>query len=171
MNAIALYNPKYPHNVGTAIRSCSCWGIDRLVWSGERVPHPEQWIHDEKFKEFRMPREERMKGYKDVILEKSERFKDLFTGFVPVAIELTEGTENLFDFEHPENAFYVFGPEDGGLPSTILQHCHRFVHIPTAHCLNLSTAINVVLGHRAYQIYQKTGEIISLREERGFLTK
>jgi tRNA(Leu) C34 or U34 (ribose-2'-O)-methylase TrmL len=167
--AIALYNPKFPHNVGAAIRSASCWRIPKLIWSGNRVPLPKDWMNSEEFREYRMPREERMKGYKDVELSKSEKFKDEFKGYVPVAIELVENSENLFDFEHPENAFYIFGPEDGGIPSTILQHCHRFVQIPTAHCLNLSAAINVVMSHRANQIYQKSGELITLNEHRGFI--
>jgi len=170
MSIICLTNPKYPHNVGAAIRACSCWDIKKLVWSGNRVPHPEEWW-DSELASFRIPREERMKGYKSVELIRTERFKDLITkDIIPVAIELVPDAENLFDFEHPENAMYIFGPEDGGLTSTILQHCHRFVKIPTKHCLNLGCAINVVLSHRASQIYQKTGQCLELVEERGFIS-
>mgnify|MGYP000222715482 CR=1 FL=1 len=166
---VCLTNPKYPHNVGAAIRACSCWDIDRLVWSGNRVPHPDEWW-DSELSSFRIPREERMKGYKSVELIRTDKFKDLITkGITPVAIEVMEEAECLFDFEHPENAMYIFGPEDGGLTSNILQHCHRFVKIPTKHCLNLSCAINVVLAHRSQQMYQKTGNILSLVEDRGFI--
>lgn len=167
--AIALTNPKFPHNVGAAIRAASCWRIPKLFWSGNRVPLPEEWINSEEFAQYRMPREERMKGYKDVELMRTDRFKDIVKGYTPIAIELTDSSECLFDFEHPENPFYIFGPEDGSIPSTILQHCHRFVQIPTAHCLNLAAAINVVLSHRANQLYQKTGQIITLAEHRGFI--
>lgn len=169
MSIICLTNPKYPHNVGAAIRACSCWDIKKLVWSGKRVPHPEEWSESE-LSSFRIPREERMKGYKDVELIRTDRFKDLITkDITPVAIEVMEGSEDLFDFEHPENAMYIFGPEDGGLTGTILQHCHRFITIPTKHCLNLGCAINVVLSHRAQQIYQKTGERLHLIKDRGFI--
>ena len=167
MSIIALTNPKYPHNVGAAIRACSCWGIQKLVWSGKRVPHPDEWSESE-LSDYRIPREERMKGYKSVELVRSERFKDLIVGgIIPVAIELVPDAENLFDFEHTENAMYIFGPEDGGLTSIILQHCHRFIKIPTRHCLNLGCAINVVLAHRAHQIYTKTGHYEELAEIRG----
>jgi tRNA(Leu) C34 or U34 (ribose-2'-O)-methylase TrmL len=170
MSMICLTNPKYPHNVGAAIRACSCWDIPKLVWSGNRVPHPDEWADDEELGQYRMPREERMKGYKSVELVRTDKFKDLIgKGITPVAIEVMEESENLFDFEHPENAMYIFGPEDGGLTSTILQHCHRFVRIPTKHCLNLSCAINVVLMHRAQQIYQRTGNLLELAEDRGFI--
>lgn len=169
MTTIALTNPKYPHNVGAAIRACSCWDIETLVWSGKRVPHPDEWWESE-LKDFRIPREERMKGYKDVELIKTDRFKDIIAkGYTPVAIEVMENAENLFDFIHPENPMYIFGPEDGGLDRNILQHCHSFVRIPTQHCLNLGCAINVVLAHRAKQLYDLGTQKLELKEERGFI--
>ena len=100
MNAIALTNPKYPHNVGSAIRAASCWGFDKLIWTGDRVPHPAEWTNSEEFAQYRMPREERMKGYKEVELVRTDRFKDIIAeGYTPVAIEVMEEAENLFDFE------------------------------------------------------------------------
>lgn len=170
--AIALTNPKFQHNVGQAIRAASCWRAEKLIWSGKRVPHPDEWLTNPELQEFtRLPREERMKGYKDVKLIKSDKFKDIISegNYIPVAIEVMEESECLYDFEHPENALYIFGPEDGGLERKVLQHCHRFVTIPTAHCLNLACAINVVMSHRACQIYKKTGNLITLNEERGFI--
>lgn len=171
MAAVALTNPKNPHNVGNAIRACSCWNIPTLIWSGTRVPTPKEWLSSEEFAEFRMPREERMKGYTEVELIRSDRFKDIIDkgNYTPVAVELLESSEMLFDFIHPENPLYIFGPEDGSIPSAILQHCHRFVTIPVAHCLNLACAINVVLAHRAEQRYKTHGELIGLFEDRGFI--
>jgi len=71
---------------------------------------------------------------------------------------------------HPENAVYVFGPEDGSIPKTYLQHCHRFLVIPTRHCLNLATAVATILHDRAYKRFMQgkqevwtPGEV----EERG----
>ena len=34
--AIIMYNPKYPHNVGTAVRACSIFGARTLLFTGER---------------------------------------------------------------------------------------------------------------------------------------
>jgi tRNA(Leu) C34 or U34 (ribose-2'-O)-methylase TrmL len=65
-----------------------------------------------------------------------------------VCIELLENSEALTTFVHPENAVYVFGPEDGGVPQVLRRFCHRFVNIQSAHCLNLSAAINVILHDR-----------------------
>jgi len=146
--AIVLINPKFPHNVGTIQRACSCFGVEQLWWTGDRV-------RLDPGKGERLPREERMRGYKDVQLVNFDRPLDQFPkGTVPVAIEVRPNSERLTDFEHPEEAVYVFGPEDGTLPKHILSLCHRFIVIPTRHCLNLAAAANIVL----YDRMVKTGQ-------------
>lgn len=139
--AIILINPKYPHNVGHAVRACACWGIDQLYWTGDRVS-----LNIESGE--RLPREERLKGYKMVEYRQDDRPFNLFKDVIPIAIEVRENAECLTDFEHPENAVYVFGPEDGSVPKPILHLCHRFVMIPTHFCLNLAAAVNIVLYDR-----------------------
>jgi tRNA(Leu) C34 or U34 (ribose-2'-O)-methylase TrmL len=140
--AVVLCNPKYEHNIGAAIRACSCWGVKQMFWTGHRIDI------DPDRKE-RIPREERMKGYKDVAWGQSDKPFDLFApNIVPVAIELKPGAMSLTDFIHPENAVYVFGPEDGSVPQVIARFCHYFVFAPTHHCMNLAAAVNLILGHR-----------------------
>jgi len=143
--SIALINPKFARNVATTIRLASCYGIPQVWYTGNRISL------DPKSGE-RLPREERIKGYKDVDLIQNDYFFDQFEkDVVPVAIEVRQNSEHLLNFEHPEKALYVFGPEDGSIPKVILQHCHRFVIIPTRHCLNLSTAAATVLYDRMYK--------------------
>jgi len=138
--AIALINPKFSHNVGAALRAASCFGAKQVWWTGNRVR-----LDDKK----RLPREERMKGYKDVELRQFDQVFDMFDkDVIPVAIELRKNSEALQTFEHPEKALYVFGPEDGSLSGTQLSRCHRFVVIPTKHCVNLAAAVYLVLYDR-----------------------
>src|SRR5262245_57493213 len=148
--AVVLIDPKFPHNVGGALRACSCWGLRQLWWSGDRVtldvPKGE-----------RLPREERMKGYRDVEIYRDLAPLDRFEDGTPVAVELRPNAESLVDFEHPKNSIYVFGPEDGSLPKGILAACHRFVVIPTAHCLNLAAAVNVILYDRRLKQHLRGG--------------
>jgi alanine-synthesizing transaminase len=142
-------NPKYLHNIAAAIRAASCFDVTRLVWTGSRTDiSPLE----------RLPREERMKGYKDVVWTNDKRDKPLAffrSDVTPVCVELLEHSEPLTTFEHPENAVYVFGPEDGGVPQVIRRLCHRFVHIQANHCLNLAAAVNVVLHDRKAKLQLK----------------
>jgi tRNA C32,U32 (ribose-2'-O)-methylase TrmJ len=138
--SVALINPKYPHNVGQAVRAVSVFGADALYMTGNRVETQGR-------PGYRLPREERLRG-KYVGVTKTQRPFDDTRGLTPVAVELGAGFEDLSHFEHPENALYVFGPEDGGLTSVELAQCHRFVQIPGLHCLNLASAIAVTLAHR-----------------------
>jgi len=141
--AVGLIDPKFPHNVGGSVRAASCFGIRQVWYSGHRVA-------DTLALSGRLPREERMRGYREVELFNHDRFLDAFgRGTVPVAIEVRHTSEQLPAFEHPERGgLYVFGPEDGSIPKPILARCHRFVIIPTRHCVNLAAAVYLVLYDR-----------------------
>lgn len=139
--SIILCNPKYPHNVGAAVRAASCFGVKNILFTGSRVSL-------EAKKGYRLPREERMKGYKDVTLLNDEYPFNRFSNVIPVAVEVRPNSEPLPLFKHPENAVYVFGPEDGSIPQVYLQHCHRFIVIPSKHCLNLAAAVYLILYDR-----------------------
>lgn len=165
--AVVLYDPKYPHNVGEVLRACSCFDITQLWITGTRMAKK---VWEGK----RIPREERLRGFREVeMLLDDEPLKFFPKGVVPVAVELLKGAENMYAFEHPENAVYIFGPEDGTLPQGIRRHCHRRLFIPTRHCVNLNAAVHLVLNDRKYKQYlagQVPLETIgdSLREQRGW---
>lgn len=158
--AIALINPKYEHNVAGAIRAASCFGFKQVWFTGNRIK-----LEPGK----RLPREERMKGFMDVELIQNDYLFDQFRDVVPVAVEVRENSEKLPFFEHPENALYVFGPEDGSIPSTYMRHCHRFVTIPMKHCANLASAIYMMLSHRMCQRVLSGAEEIPTDDTRGFI--
>lgn len=145
--AIVLTDPRYPHNVGAAVRACSCFGVEQVWVTGRRVA-------DQVWSAKRLPREERMKGFSDVRMVLEDRPFDHFpAGAVPVAVELLPGAENLLTFEHPENAIYIFGPEDGSVPTKVRGHCHRRIFIPTKHCTNLGAAVYLILYDRMLKGY------------------
>lgn len=144
--AVVLIDPKYAHNVGMVVRLASCYGFRQVWFTGERVSL------DISFRK-RLPREERMKGYADVEIINYDYPFEQFKDVVPVAVEVRKGSEPLHAFEHPQNAVYVFGPEDGSVSKPHISHCHRFVVIPTRHALNLATAVATILWDRQYKTW------------------
>lgn len=148
--AVYLINPKTPYNVGSVIRACSIFGVPWVRWNGDRITKAMR--SQAGSKKPRLPREERMKDYLGVDWRQDERALDDFiaAGLTPVAVEVRTNSELLPDFVHPEQAVYVFGPEDGSIPKGVLSVCHRFVRIPSATRtpLNLAVAVNLVLYDR-----------------------
>lgn len=139
--AVVLENPKYPHNVGGALRACAAFGAPRLYWTGERVFFKPEHLPG--------PDPARQRRQSVRFAREPEALDRLIArGFVPVAVELKPDAENLVFFAHPEKAAYVFGPEDGSLSKDALRRCHRFVSVPTHYCLNLAATVNVVLYDR-----------------------
>jgi tRNA(Leu) C34 or U34 (ribose-2'-O)-methylase TrmL len=155
VTAIHLCDPKYPENVAGVVRACGAFGIPTLTWSGARVSdrglHPAATQISRK--KARLPIELRRDLY-SVCWSADEMglANAIADGMVPVCVELVDGAESLVDFEHPDDAVYVFGPEDGGVSQEFRRICHRFVQIPGAHCLNLAAAVNVVLYDRCAKV-------------------
>lgn len=160
---ILLQDPKYPHNVGGALRAASCFGADVVWYTGTRL---NEQIRGMK----RLPREERMRNYGRTRLNSAPEARVLETidihypDLVPVCVEIMPGAESLPWFKHPDNAIYVFGPEDGSVTTGMRAACHRFVSIPTFHCVNLAAAVYLVLYDRItknddHKYYNNTGQI------------
>ncbi|MDJ0728107.1 MAG: TrmH family RNA methyltransferase [Prochloraceae cyanobacterium] len=144
--AIMMFNPRDPFNVGAAVRAASCFGVSQVWITGQRCAKA-VWEQN------RIPREERMKGFSDVDIILDDRPLDHFDNVTPVAVELLPNSENLLVFEHPENAVYLFGPEDGSVPRSVRGLCHRRIFIPTRHCTNLGAAIYLLLYDRLVKRY------------------
>lgn len=136
---IVLHYPKHLENLGMVARIATCLDAGPVWFTGERI----------NFDVDRLPRELRMREY---VATRPKRLYNLRrvleSASNPIAVELIPGAESLPDFEHPANALYVFGPEDGSLPPEILRLCHRFVRIPTDPCLSLPMAVTAVLYDR-----------------------
>lgn len=134
---IGLVNPKSPSNVGAVMRAAGCYGVQSVFYSGERFDRARKFATDTK------------NISEKILLQGVDDLKQaLPEGVKVVAVELIEGASPLTRYQHPESAFYIFGPEDGSLGKDILKWCDDVVYIPTKGCMNLAATVNVVLYDR-----------------------
>ena len=133
-SAVALVRPKSADNYGTAMRSCVVFGVDLVQIVCGR---------------FRRQSSDTVRSWAKVPVLHQQADLVIPYDCVPVAVELVPDATPLPAFVHPERALYVFGPEDGNLPPGVLARCARKVAIPGAFCLNLASAVSIVLYDRA----------------------
>ena len=65
-----------------------------------------------------------------------------------VCIEFAENAIALPAYQHPRDALYIFGPEDGTISQNIIDRADAVVYVPTVGCMNLAATVNVVLYDR-----------------------
>ena len=136
--AVALHRPSRPENIGGVFRAAYVYRVKLVVLGGGELPpeplgHPTDTTHAWR----RIPVK-----FADEVLDALPK------RCVPVAVERVVEATPLPEFEHPERAAYVFGPENGSLDEAILQRCTHVVSIPGRQCSNLAAAVNVVLYDR-----------------------
>ncbi|WP_420555289.1 RNA methyltransferase [Neptuniibacter marinus] len=145
---IGLTDPKSPENVGAIMRAAGCYNAASVSYSGNRFNKAQE--------QGRRLQTDTRNAVERIPLEHVESFKQAIPkGARPVAIELVEGAISLIDYQHPENAFYIFGPEDRSIDKDIVAWCEDVIYIPTVGCMNLAATVNVVLYDRIAKLGPK----------------
>lgn len=134
---IALINPKTVTNVGAVMRAAGCYRVDAVIYSGTRYDRAAKMQTDTKDRRQTIP----LTGVDDL-------FANISANTKVVCVELAEGAIPLPEYQHPENALYVFGPEDGTINQAIIDRADAVVYVPTVGCMNLAATVNVVLYDR-----------------------
>lgn len=151
---ICLTNPKSPSNVGAILRAAGCYQIPELLYTGNRYNKAKKHATDTQ------------NVGSDITVRHVESFLDEKpTDVKLVCIDFVEGATPLPTFQHPEKAYYVFGPEDGSLKQDIINEADYVVYMPTVGSLNLAAAANVVLYDRAAKSFTEHSDEL-IRESR-----
>jgi tRNA(Leu) C34 or U34 (ribose-2'-O)-methylase TrmL len=138
---LGLVNPKSPDNVGSVLRAAANYGVDKVFYTGDRYPR----AIARKSRTVDMSR----KISKDVLITQQDCLIDVITGNMQiVCVEFALNAIPLPEYEHPENALYIFGPEDGSIDQNIIDQADDVVYVPTIGCMNLSASVNVLLYDR-----------------------
>ncbi len=163
---IGLVNPKNPSNVGSVLRASGCFGVDEIYYSGERYARAAQYAKGHG----RTNHSDTNNAAERIALNQSDNLlNECLPGMKVVCVELVEGAKALPSFEHPEQALYIFGPEDGSIPQAIIDKSDEVVFMPTIGCLNLAASVNVLLYDRVAKQtnFEKNNALIRQSRDRN----
>ena len=133
---IGIYEAKESTNIGTLWRSAYNFGADYIFTIGAR---------------YKKQRTNTTESQRHIPLFHYEDWDD-FIKHTPkeadiVCIEQVDGAEKLPNFVHPEQAVYVLGAEDYGIPIELMKG-HRKVEFDTPICLNVAVAGSIIMYDR-----------------------
>ncbi len=119
------------------MRAVGCFRADAVFYTGKRYDQAMRFQTDTKNRTKSIP----LKATNDLLdcVPKANKI---------ICIELVENAIPLHEFTHPDNAYYIFGPEDGTINQEIINKADSVVYIPTIGCMNLAATVNVVLYDR-----------------------
>ncbi len=149
MVTLGLINPKDATNMGSVLRALGCYGADAVVYTGNRYDYAAR--HHTDTKNLR----EQVSIRK--VASMQEARAQLPEGTRLVCVELVVGAVPLPEYQHPQDALYVFGPEDASIPPDVVQAADDVVYIPTVGCMNLAATVNVVLYDRLVKLGPAAG--------------
>src|SRR5690606_35516736 len=142
-------NPKDAGNVGSVLRTLGCYGADGVVYTGTRYDVAAR--HHTDTRKLRQQRNIRK------VPSMLEALAQLPAGTKLVCVELVVGAVPLPEYHHPQDALYVFGPEDASIPPDVVQAADDVVYIPTVGCMNLAATVNVLLYDRLAKLGPAAG--------------
>ncbi|MEH6596990.1 MAG: RNA methyltransferase [Colwellia polaris] len=134
---IGLTDPKSPSNVGAVMRAAGCYQANEVRYTGVRYARAAKFHTDTKDAFRKIP----LNAVESLITDLPEEQR-------VICVDLVEGAIPLPEFEHPENALYIFGPEDGTIAQNVIDAADAVVYVPTIGCMNLAASVNVLLYDR-----------------------
>jgi tRNA G18 (ribose-2'-O)-methylase SpoU len=144
---IGIFHPKKEYNFGTALRNAYAFGASFVYTIGPR---------------FSLQASDTARAWRHMPVYQYRNIEDL-RAHLPyacalVGVELVEEAVSLVRFPHPEQACYLLGAEDYGLPPEAVPHCDHVVRIPgAAYCLNLASAATIVMYDRVAKRSTRAG--------------
>lgn len=136
--AIAAWETTKEHNVGTLVRTAHAAAVSEVILLGER--------------EWNVSAAKTSELYTEIVQLDAdiETFRAHLEArrWNLVAVELSEGSVNLFDAVYPERPCFLLGAELDGVPQELLDEAELIVQIPQwglVPCLNLAVAGSIVV--------------------------
>lgn len=156
---IGLINPKSPDNVNSVMRAAGNFQADSVFYTGKRYPRALMRNPD-------IPDMRRQVGQSIPLSETNCLMEIAPADMALVCVEFAENALVLPEFQHPDHAFYIFGPEDGTISQEVIDRADAVVYVPTVGCMNLAATVNVLLYDRSMKSFQGGASNALVRQSR-----
>lgn len=128
---VAIYEAKHESNVGVLWRSASIFGASFIATVGER--------------RYKSMKSDTMQSHRHIPLFHFDCIEDLKLhlpkGCCLISVELSTCATNLQSFTHPEQALYLLGAEDRGIPFHVMQQSNYILKISTPLDVSLNVGV------------------------------
>ena len=156
---VGLINPKSPDNVSSVMRAAGNYRVECVFYTGKRYPRALMRNPD-------IPDMRRKVGQSIPLTEVTCLMDVAPANMKLVCVEFAENAIALPEYQHPDNAFYIFGPEDGTISQDVIDRADAVVYVPTVGCMNLAATVNVLLYDRLMKSFQGSESNKLIRESR-----
>jgi len=146
--SIGLTNPKSPTNVGAVMRAAGCYQADQVLYTGRRYEQAAKYNKDTLKTDTKNIQSKIPLLADDDFINIKDLLENIPTTTKVICVDLVEGATPLPHFVHPEQAIYIFGPEDGTIKQQVIDSADEVVYVPTVGCMNLAASVNVLLYDR-----------------------
>jgi len=136
------------HNVGSIFRTADGARLQELILCGYTPTPPHKHLEKTALRAVESVPWRHAEKVEDVI----EQLKDC--GIQVLALEFTDGSTPLYDFDLQFPVALVAGNEAGGLEAGVLDLCDAVVHLPM-HGLKSSLNVSVAFGIAAYEVTRR----------------
>lgn len=145
---IALTNPKTPTNVGAVMRAAGCYQADQIIYNGNRFAQAAKY-HKQTLQTDTFNMQDKIPMLQvESFINIKESLESIPSTAKIICVDLVEGAIPLPHFVHPEEAVYIFGPEDSSIKQDVIDIADDVVYVPTVGCMNLAATVNVLLYDR-----------------------
>lgn len=160
--SIGLVNPKSPDNVGSVMRAAGNYRVDSVFFTGTRYQRALEF-------QTQLVNTGRQVGRNIPLAKVACLLNETPKEMKIVCIEFAENAISLPEYQHPAQAIYIFGSEDGTISQSIIDKADAVVYVPTVGCMNLAATVNVVLYDRLAKSAQRieSNELIRASRDRN----
>ena len=142
---IALDGLRSLFNVGSIFRICEAAGFKSIIL-GNTLDKEHPGVQKTAMGAHKWVEQEKTADLAQTLVEKKGQ------GFQIIGVETIKGAQLFYDFSWGKKTIVVFGNEEYGISSHVMESCDKFIHIPMfgkKNSINVANAVSIICFHIA----------------------